>query len=364
METLTATISQAFSLSLGGVLGTVPEPAFELSYNGKSITADIAPFVASISYEDRMEGEADSLDVTLDDADNRWIKEWYPGKGASLSYRYGYRHKPLAPAGSFDIDEIEPSGPPDTVRIRALAAGVQRSVRTRQGRAYEKTTLEAIAKRIAKRNRMQLVGKFERVPIDRATQYQESDLSFLHRLSAQYGYAFKIVENNKRMVFWKTADLYGGNAIKNYGKSDLSGWHLRDKVADVPKAVTTRYHNRRRKKRVTATVSANQTDKSGKATSADTVKITRRAPTKASAEVQARAEMERRQLDRTGGEIRLEGDESVSAGTVIALKEDFGKLAGKYLVIRVRHTHTRNGGYTMTLELKRVPLPPPKGKKK
>lgn len=342
-------------------LNAVPVPAFELSYNGRAITQDIAPYVMSATYTDHLTGEADSLDIELEDTDGRWLDRWYPEKGASLAYRFGYEDAPLISAGRFDVDELELGGPPSTVRIKGLATGVQNAVRTRKGRAYEKTTLPAIAQRIAKRHKMTLVGKIEPLQIDRATQYQEGDLAFLQRLAGQYGYAFKVTENNTRLVFWKTADLHLQKAIRSYAPEGLASWSFRDKVSDVPAGVEVKHHNAKTKKLVVYGVKDGETTvvgstTAGKATSADTVKVTRRAPNKASAEAQAKAELDRRLLERTSGEISLEGDPVLAAGANIELV-GFGKLSGLYTITRATHTIVRNAGYTTSLELKRAAPP-------
>lgn len=342
-------------------MNLVPIPTFELSYDGRAITQDIAPYVVSVSYTDNLSGEADSLDIELEDTDGRWLDAWYPEKGASLAFKFGYQHLPLVSAGRFDVDELELGGPPSTVRIKGMAAGVQKAVRTRKGRGYEATTLAAIAQRIAKHNKMTLVGKIEALQIDRVTQYQESDLAFLHRLAGQYGYAFKVTENNTRLVFWKTADLHLQEPIRRYGPGDLSNWSFRDKVSDVPAGVEVKHHNLKAKKLVVYGVKDGQTAVVGatttaKATSADTVKLVRRAPSKASAEAQARAEMDRRLIERTSGEIGLEGDPVLAAGANIELT-DFGKLSGIYTITRARHSITRSGGYVSSLELKRAAPP-------
>ena len=342
-------------------LNPVPVPAFELSYNGRAITQDIAPYVMSATYTDHLTGEADSLDIELEDTDGRWLDRWYPEKGASLAYRFGYEDAPLISAGRFDVDELELGGPPSTVRIKGLATGVQNAVRTRKGRAYEKTTLEAIAQRIAKRHKMTLVGKIEPLQIDRATQYQEGDLAFLQRLAGQYGYAFKVTENNTRLVFWKTADLHVQKAIRRYAPEDLASWSFRDKVSDVPAGVEVKHHNAKTKKLVVYGVKDGETTvvgstTAGKATSADTVKVTRRAPNKASAEAQAKAELDRRLLERTSSEISLEGDPALAAGANIELY-GFGKLSGLYTITCATHAIVRNAGYTTSLELKRAAPP-------
>lgn len=335
---------------------TVITPAFELTYNGKNITSDITPFVIGVRYTDNLSGEADSIDIDLEDTDGRWADSWYPEKGTTLAYKYGYRNQPLVSAGSFDLDEIELSGPAMTARIRAISAGVQKNVRTSHGRGYEKTTLEAIAKRIAKRNRMTLVGKIARIPIDRATQYKESDIAFLTRLAAQYGYIFKVTENNTKLVIWQTSDMIGQSAIRRYSPKDVASWRIRDKISDVPASVRVRSHHRRKRRLISArakTSSVTGKTASGKNNSSDVVELTRRAPTKASAELIAQAELDRRHMDRTAAEIELEGDPAITAGVSIELS-GFGQLSGLYLVWRTTHTHQRTSGYQMRLELKRT----------
>ncbi|MET0264713.1 MAG: contractile injection system protein, VgrG/Pvc8 family [Duganella sp.] len=341
-------------------LNQVLAPAFELSYNGRAITQEIAPYVTSVSYTDHLSGEADSLDIELEDSDQRWLNGWYPEKGATLAFKFGYRQQPLVSAGSFDLDELECSGPPALVRLKGMAVGVQQALRTHKGRSYEKTTLTAIAQHVAKRNKMTLTGKIEALQIDRATQYQESDLAFLERLAQQYGYAFKITENNTRLVFWKTADLLLQKPVRRYTPGDLSGWTVRDQVSDVPAEVEVTHHNVQTKKLVTYGVKDGETTvvgtSAGKQTSADTVRVVRRAPNQAVAEAQARAELDRRLLERTSAEVSLMGDPGLAAGINIELA-GFGMLSGLYTIERATHRINRSEGYTTSLELKRAAPP-------
>ena len=100
---------------------TAITPGFKVTYQGKDISADLAPYLIEAVYTDKLTGQSDELDLTVADHDGRWFKGWYPPKGAEIKYEYGYAHEPLASAGSFTVDEVEMQGPPDTVRIRALA---------------------------------------------------------------------------------------------------------------------------------------------------------------------------------------------------------------------------------------------------
>lgn len=347
-------------------LSAIPAPDFELSYNGKVISRDISPYLLGITYTDHLSGESDELDVELEDSDGRWLDAWYPEKGATLALRYGYEGQPLTSAGSFDIDEVVMSGPPSVVRIRALATGVQKAVRTKSGVAYEKTTLAVIAARIAKRHKMKLIGNIEPIPIDRATQLMETDMQFLYRLARSYGYAFKVTENNTKLVFWRSSALGAQSAIITLRPSDLSDWSITDKLTTVSAAAKVVHHNRKTKKLsvygVTASgevgvvaekTVATASKKKAKTSSADTAYVQARATSRQSGAAQAQAELDRRHIERTTGEVSLFGSTRLLAGVVVALA-DFGRASGNYIVAKATHRSSRNRGYTTALELKRT----------
>ncbi|MCX7289635.1 MAG: hypothetical protein NTY28_00695, partial [Janthinobacterium sp.] len=79
---------------------------------------ELNQYLTAITYTDNLSGEADGLDIELEDSDGRWLDSWYPEKGAELSLQFGYQQQPLISAGRFDIDELELSGPPSAGRYR------------------------------------------------------------------------------------------------------------------------------------------------------------------------------------------------------------------------------------------------------
>lgn len=182
----------------GGVFATLT-PIFTLWYGHKDITYDITPYVTSISYHDSIKNESDTIAITLDDTDGRWIKEWYPGKGDTLALHMGYQGEKLLDCGQYIIDKIDISAPPSTVNIDGIATSVNQALRTRNSQGFEETTLSAIASRIAQTHGLKLVGKIEPLTIDRVTQYGETDVGFLKRLASEYGYAVKVT--TKELIF-------------------------------------------------------------------------------------------------------------------------------------------------------------------
>lgn len=63
--------------------------------------------------------EADQLDLELDDADGKIV---LPRRGAVITLALGWKGQPLFPKGAFTVDEIEHTGAPDRLTIRARSA--------------------------------------------------------------------------------------------------------------------------------------------------------------------------------------------------------------------------------------------------
>ena len=327
----------------------VDAPTAVIKYANKDITADISPYMLELTYTDALEGESDTVDLQLEDVDGRWINAWYPEHGDTVDLQLGYAGRPLLQCGEFEIDEIELHGPPDVATIKALSAGVKKSVRTRNGRAYENTTLEAIAKDVARRNKLELVGKFETVSITRATQVFETDLAFLRRLADEYGYSFNV--RGSKMTFFKVSKLKEGKTVYVITRQDCcSTYRLRDKVHGVVSEAEVTYHDPRAKRRRSVTVKDKA--KQGNRTSADRARINVRAENDVQAKQKAQALLDKND-DQTGATITLYGNTLLVAGVLVEL-QTFGKFDGRYLVTKSIHTMRRGSGYTTEVELKRL----------
>lgn len=329
-------------------------PVVEVVYHGRDITADIAPYLVRWSFTDRMTGEADTLDIELGQpqADaTKWLDEWYPDKGLEIVSRFGLSGQDLVPAGAFDVDEIEVSSPPMTIRIRAQSAGVTRAVRTRIGKAYENTTLSGILGQIASRLGAKLAGAIDPdPPIERATQYQETDWQFAVRLAREYGYTVKMADANKTLAVARLTD--GQTPVRTLTPPDMTAFAYRDQITSVPSKAAVRRHDEKTGALVIHEVSADGQPVPAETTAADArVKIAR-AANAADAEARARAEMERHALDKTSLEVTLPGDPRLAAGLAVDVTE-LGRASGRYVIIEARHDISR-AGFSTSLRLKRI----------
>lgn len=336
----------------------VPEARFVLTYQQRNITHDVSKHLASISYADNLTGQADSLDVELEDTESKWLDAWYPGHGDALALSLGWAGKPLRQLSRLEIDEVDFSSAPTTVAIRALATGINTALRTTEHKAYENTTLAAVAEEIAKRQGLTLIGSIEPIKLDRLTQ-QESDLEFLRNLADEYDYAFKVT--GSRLVFHAISELAKGTPVAKLSLKELSSVRLRDQIRTVPQAVAVKHKEPAQKKLISYDIKNGETvavpsSGSGKTTSGDTKKQRRRAASEQEAKAKAKADLAKSNRERTTGSWSMRGQPNLVSGNVVALV-GAGKLSGNYLILSATHRITRDGGYTVELSVCRVAAP-------
>lgn len=334
---------------------------WRIGYKGRDLTADLVPYVLGVTWTDYLSGQSDEISIELEDVDGKWLTTWYPIKGDALTLSMTYPGQLPLNCGSFEVDEINLSGPPSVVVIRGLSAGVSRGVRTRKGVAYENTTLAEIARQVAKRNTFDLVGEIKPLRIDRITQFQERDLAFITRLGRQYGYAVKLREN--KLIFTAKSALRDGAPMRSIRRQECSRYDLKDKIKDVFRTAKNTYHDPDTQKTIRSQVEDTRAPDSpaGMETSADELRINQRAPDAASAQAQADAALGEANDERASGSLTLPADRRLVAGKVVTLDASWGRMAGEYLITQARHSKRRSSGTTADIEIKRVtpaPVPP------
>lgn len=161
-------------------------PAFSITIEGKDVTTALDARLMSLTLTDNRGFEADQLDLELDDADGMII---LPRRGAVINLALGWKGQPLFPKGAFTVDEIEHSGAPDRMTIRARSADFRETLNTRREQSWHQTTVGDVVKEIAARHKLKMaLGKdLMDKALDHMDQTNESDASFLMRLARQYG---------------------------------------------------------------------------------------------------------------------------------------------------------------------------------
>lgn len=322
----------------------LPKPQWLLLYAHKDITAAIEPYVTKVTYTDELHGKADELELEIDDTDGRWRNEWAPGKGDALSLKFGYEGEPLQPAGGFQIDELEHKGPPDMLVLKALAAGITPSLRTKRSTAFEGQSLAQMAGQIAERNGLQVEGSIADIRLGRVTQDRERDLAFLKRVGEEFGHVFTV--RDSKLVFHQVADLKSRPSVLRIERTMVTSYSLKSPTKGKVKAAHVTYHDPDTRQVIEHQAEAPD------APTGDVLRLQSRSPDQATAKARADAALEKANRGMGGeGTITLPGDPRLAAGARVELA-GFGYLDKLYLIEKATHTMDRSAGFVTSLELK------------
>ncbi|WP_367272973.1 hypothetical protein [Candidatus Symbiopectobacterium sp.] len=111
-------------------------PDWRLSVDGVDITGNIAHRLMSLTLTDNRGFEADQLDIELDDRDRSLL---LPRRGANVALSLCWNETGLINKGTFTVDEIERSGAPDRLTIRARSADFRASLNVQREASYHNT---------------------------------------------------------------------------------------------------------------------------------------------------------------------------------------------------------------------------------
>lgn len=165
--------------------GAYPIPAWKVTLDGADLTERMRPRLLELTLTEQRGDEADELSLQLHDHDGRMA---IPARGALLNVAIGWQGVGLVDKGSFTVDEVEHSGTPDTISIRARSADLTKDMRTRKEKSWHNTTLGAILKAIAAKHGLKanIGGKLAAINISHLDQTNESDVHFLTRLAKRF----------------------------------------------------------------------------------------------------------------------------------------------------------------------------------
>lgn len=335
-----------------------------IKYNNKDISADISKYLKSISYTDNLSGEADDLQITLEDKAGLWQSTWMPEKGALLDVMLQQKYWQTLSAlpqslrlGLFEIDEITSSGYPSEVQIKAVSVPDNNTLRgTERSRSWEKAKLQVIANDIASAAGMSLFWDTEENQVlDRAEQTEQSDLSFLYAICKDKGLALKI--SDKKIIIFDEAKYEAEKAKitivkpgtiykKESGMKYLfvgTGYSLRTKIRDIYAACRVSYQQGSSKSNIEATYTA--AGKKGK-----TLQVNEQVESVAEALNLAKKRLREKNKDEVTGSLNMLGNFVLLSGVTVNLL-GFGAFDDKYLITRA--SHDIGSGYTTNIDVRR-----------
>lgn len=340
----------------------------EISFAGVNITKSIQPYLLSLSYTDNEEGEADDLQLTLQDRDGLWVRDsgWLAEAVETAAagrlkmqavlvqenWQGGGQDK-LLDCGTFELDSVTAQAPPATVTIKGnslpYSAQIRQTLRTKAWEAY---SLSGIAGQLAAENGLGLMYEAANDPFyNRAEQVQTSDIVFLTKLCQNAGISLKstgcLLVLFDQAAYEQKPSVYtiqrGGGAYTKYklAASSADTQYASCRVSYVDPSTG----------KCIAGVAKAADYKAG-AKSKQQLEI--KAKVASSAEAKALAEKHLRLHNKYAhtASFSLPGNPQLAAGLCVQLA-DFGGWSGKYIISQAQHSLS-GSGYSTQIELRKV----------
>lgn len=182
--------------------------------------------------------EIDSLEIELANINNFWISSWRPLKGLKLEALYTLinwdtEKETIMKIGTFYIDSISFSGPPDVCKIKALSIPIESKLLDQnQSKVWLNTDLETIVKEIATDNGLELkyLVNFKREYV-RIEQKLESQFNFLKKICNPIGLLVKIFDG--KLIIFEEETIKNTEPSLVLTKGDILSYSLSDSDVDT-----------------------------------------------------------------------------------------------------------------------------------
>ena len=179
-----------------------PQAIYRLLVDGVDIGTKFQDRLISLTITDNRGMESDALEMTLSDHDGLLN---LPPKDAVIQAWIGWSNTGLVYKGLYKVKEVEHSGAPDILTIRASSADLKSGLKQKKERSFSNVTVEAVLQVIAFQYELDLSvhQSLTKRQIINLIQ-NESDANLLTRLADEHD-AMASIKNSKLLFMPKGA---------------------------------------------------------------------------------------------------------------------------------------------------------------
>ncbi|MBD8791217.1 late control protein [Pseudomonas syringae] len=318
-------------------------PMFRVVADGKDITVLINDRLIQLRTTDKPDMDSDEFELRIDD---RGSAVTLPARGADVEIFLGWAGDKLTRLGLYTVDEVEVSGPPQTMMIRGKASSMRGSGKTTRSGSWEDVSLSQIVSDIAKRNGWTPVCSVS-TKVPRADQLNESDYNFITRLAKKHDCTAKVADLKLLVMPRQEGISASGKSLNAIPLTprDVSRWQFRLGDRSTHKAVATKHLDKKTGKLEVVNLENGQAPDGLPPVHTDRHVY----PNKSAAEQAAKARLAA--FNRSTANVRLEmpGRTDLFAERQIIVSGFKAGLDGEYLVDMVEQTFTQ-AGWSTTVE--------------
>lgn len=325
-------------------------PTYKVLANSTDITAAVADRFISLTLTDETGITSDMLEIRLADNDPL-VPIQKPPKGAELELFLGYDGLNER-MGMFVVDELEYSGWPGEMIIRARGAIFDKTPKGKANLQSQKTrswpagtTLGAMVAKIAKEHGMEpAVGaSLKSIALPYTAQQNESDLNLLVRLGKLYDAIVKPSDGKLVLAKRGESKSVSGKALPSLAitpDSGITSFRVTETARESSGTVVAYYHKTKTSKRHEVKVGSGE----------PVTHLKKYFPEQLMAKKAAEAELAKRDRQKSTLSITMPGRTDAAAESPLTTAGFRDGVDGSWIVTRVSHQVDRSGGYSISIE--------------
>ncbi len=310
------------------------KPIFQILIGTNDITSMINDRLLSLRINDEPGIRSDTLELRLDDRD---AKLALPSSGTEISVKLGYDGQKLFHKGLFTVDEIDLSGPTQTLTVKAKAANMQQSLKQPKTRPWENVSFGDIITKIAGEHELKprVSDTLFAINFQHLDQTNESDLHLITRLARQHdviakpanGFLLVVPRGEMRSATGKNMSTV------SLTKKDLLDWRMTSAERGRYEAVTAYWHDLASASKIP--------EKVGDGTPVYTLRNTY--PNAEEARAASQAKLNSLGRGSSTLSITMPGQSSLCAESKLTLSGVRKGIDGDWVVTRVEHIMNQSG---------------------
>jgi hypothetical protein len=235
-------------------------PDLRVTLDGVDLTSKIRPRLMSLTISEKRGGEADQLELVIDDSDGKMA---LPKAGAVLHVQIGWLQGSevtagLVDKGSFKVDEVEHKGSPDQISIKGRSADFTSELRNRRAKSWHDITLGTVISEVARRNGLtpRVAPALASIALKSVIQSRESDMALMRRLGREHDAVATVKRGALIFSPVGAGQTTTGKAIPSLTLRRRDGDQHSYRIAkrEESEGVTASYHDRRQARRHDVTV--------------------------------------------------------------------------------------------------------------
>jgi hypothetical protein len=315
-------------------------------YNNVDFSEKTGADIESITYVDSASDNSDSIDITINAQDSKWMKGWMPEKGSSIKPKitgkyWGDNGKGThtIKCGRFILDDITYNDKPSTLTIGGVAKPSNENFSERE-RSYvwKNTSIKRIGQTIAERYGLSFTYDADDYEIE-CDEQDDTDSTYFNNLCKNYGLILKIYA--KRMFVYDREAYKEKKYVKEYEKNDIIEGTLsyNTTLSGTYTGGDFNYTDSDKNIDISCSIGGG----------AHTMSVNRKATSVLDASIQLCADINNANHGTTTLGFSVHGEWKVSAGQVIRLK-GYSGLNGDYFVDKITHKYDSSSGFTSALE--------------